>query len=381
MNGTQARGFFPLTRRHIFLNHAGISPLSDRVRAALNGLAEELTLRPPAYDTAEQAAEHLRRGLARLLNVPSETLAITRGTAHGLSLLAQGLAWQPGDNVVGADGEHPANVYPWMALAGRGVEYRRAPLEAGKLTPDTVFSLVDDRTRVVALSHVQFGNGCRLDLDTIGRECDRRGVLFAVDASQSAGALRLDLSRLPVDFLAATACKWLMGPVGIGFCYGRPELLKRLSPPVIGMGTASTPAVGSEWIFHIRDDARRFEESSISPLDTVAFGVAVDLLLEVGARTIEEQVLTLSRQLGEGLAARGYEVVEPWPRRIAQSSGIVSFRRPSSPAHQVLRDLQAAGIVGRLQSDYVRLSPHFYNTKEDLEHVLDVLQPLGAALP
>jgi selenocysteine lyase/cysteine desulfurase len=146
------------------------------------------------------------------------------------------------------------------------------------------------------------------------------------------------------------------------------------------MGTTSSPYEGFEHVFDLRQDARRFEESSISPLDTVAFGVAIELLLEVGGKTVEEQVLSLSRQLAEGLAARGHEVVEPWPRELAESSGIVSFRRPSSPAHQVLRDLQAAGIVGRLQSDFVRLSPHFYNTREDVEHVLDVLQPLGAAL-
>jgi cysteine desulfurase/selenocysteine lyase len=379
MDPIKARNLFPLTQKCIFMDHAGVSPMSDRVRAALSGLTEELTRKPAPPTLTEEAADPLRRGLSRLLEVRPESIAITRGAAHGVSLLAQGLDWRPGDNVVGSELAHPAIFCQWTALADRGVEFRQAKLEQGRLTPDALFSLVDDRTRVVALSHVQHWNGCRIDLGAIGRECDRRGIIFAVEAIHSAGALRLPLSKLPVDFLAADAGKWLMGPAGAGFCYCRPELLKRLRPGL----TSSSPAASLEKYLdsqlEYRNQARCLEESPLSILDTVAFGVAVDLLLDVGPKVIEKRVLSLSQQLAAGLAAQGYEVVEPWPRRVAESSGIVSFRRPGATAQEVMRDLYAAGIIGRVQADHVQLSPHFYTTDEDVTRVLDVLAPQGVA--
>ncbi len=375
MDPSAARSLFPLTRRCVYLNHASVAPMSDRARAALESLMEQLTHRPSSEDLAEVEADRLRGSLARLVGADPETIGLVRGTAHGLSLLAQGLDWRPGDNVVGARGEHPANVYPWMALADRGVEYRLAEPIDGRLTPDSVLSLVDERTRVVALSHVAFWNGHRVNIETIGAELDRRGVILAVDAVQSAGALRLDLSALPVDFVAAGASRWLLGPVGIGFCYCRPELLHRLRPVLVGVGSVKRDHEYFDYAFDLRDSARRFEESRISILDMAAFQVAVDLLLEVGSETIEQRVLRLARQLAEGLSELGHQLVEPWPREPAESSGIVSFRRPGSSAPEVLRELNAAGVVGRVHADFVRLSPHFYNTAEEIERVLDGLAP------
>jgi cysteine desulfurase / selenocysteine lyase len=236
-------------------------------------------------------------------------------------------------------------------------------------------ALVDSRTRVVALSHVQFWNGFRIDISAIGAECRRRGILFAVDVMQSAGALRLDMERLPVDFCSAGAGKWLMGPAGIGFCFCRPELLAHLQPVVVGAASV----VGWERYFEPRLElpahGRRFEESVVSLLDTAAFSAALELLLDVGAGVIEERVLELAGRLAAGLAERGYELVEPWPRTAAESSGIVSFRKPGASAQEVLRDLNSAHVVARTHRDFVRLSPHFYNTDEEIERVLGVLAP------
>lgn len=378
MDPPAARSLYPLTQRCVFMNHAGVAPLSDRGRAAIDSLTERLTHRPYEDGLAEAEADRLRASIARLLGVEAETIGLVRGTAHGLSLLAQGLDWREGDNVVGARGEYPANVYPWMALRDRGVEYRLAEPVGGRITPDGVLRLVDGRTRVVALSHVQFWNGYRVDIERIGAELDRRGVVFAVDGIQSVGALRLDLSELPVDFLAAGASKWLLGPLGIGFCYCRPELLPRLRPVLVGLGSVKRDQEYIDSVYELRETARRLEESSISILDMAAFQAAVDLLLEIGPETVEERVLGLAAHLGAGLVDRGHEVVEPWPRERRESSGIVSFRRPGSSAHEVLRDLNAARVVGRVHADVVRLAPHFYNTYEEVERVLDVLAPQRA---
>ena len=378
MDCAATRSLFPLTKQFIYMNNAGIAPMSERGRAAIEALMEQLTRRPYPGGLAGAEADRLRSSIAELVGAEPDAIGLVRGTAHGLSLLAQGLDWKKGDNVVGARGEYPANVYPWMSLAVRGVEFRMAEPVQGRITPDAVLSLVDDRTKVVALSHVEFWNGYRVDLQRIGRELDRLGTIFAVDAVQSAGALRLDLSRLPVDFLAAGAQKWLLGPLGIGFCYCRPELLRRLRPVLVGMGTVKRDSEYFDYDFDLCETARRFEESSISVLDMAAFQASVDLMLEIGPETIERRVLDLACSLAQGLADRGYEIVEPWPRKPEESSGIVSFRRPGSTPAEVVRDLNAARVVGRAHGDFVRLSPHFYNTPQEVERVLDVLAPLSA---
>jgi cysteine desulfurase / selenocysteine lyase len=380
MDPIAARDLFPLTRRYIFMNHAGVSPMSERGRAALASLIEEQATKPHLSGATGEMADRLRAAIGQLVGADPDTIGIIRGTAHGVSLLAQGLDWKKGDNVVGALGEHPANVYPWMALRDRGVELRQADLEDGRITADSVLSLVDDRTRVVALSHVQFLNGFRVDIERIGAELDKRGVVFAVDGTQSVGALKLNLSKLPVDYLSAGACTWQLGPKGIGFCYCRPELLSRLRPVLVGCGSVQNPTEYFRYEFELCETARRFEESSASLLDMAGYLAALELLLEIGPEVVEKRVLMLSERLAEGLAQRGYEVIQPWPRETRESSGIVSFRRPDASAGEVLRELNAAGVVGRAHADFVRLAPHFYNTQAEVDRVLNVLVPHEMAM-
>jgi selenocysteine lyase/cysteine desulfurase len=380
MDPTAARCLFPLTKQFIFMNHAGVSPMSERAKAAIENLMEQLVTRPYPDGMAQQEAERLRQGIGRLVGARPETIGLVPSNADGISLLSQGLDWRPGDNVVGVRGEHPANVYPWLGLRNRGVEYRQAESAEGRVTPELVLSLVDERTRVVALSHVQSWNGYRLELASLGSELRRQGVIFAVDATQSAGALRLQLHALPVDFVCAAAYKWLLAPKGIGFCYCRTELLDRLRPTLLGMDAVRRPQEGFEYDYGLRESARRFEESSMSVLEMAAFGAAIGLFLDVGPARVEEQVLALSRRLAAGLIERGCQVLEPWPRDHGEDSGIVSFRRYGSSSQEVLRDLNAARVVGRAYGDFVRLSPHFYNTVEEVDHVLNVLAPGGVSV-
>jgi cysteine desulfurase / selenocysteine lyase len=227
----------------------------------------------------------------------------------------------------------------------------------------------------VALSHVEFWNGFRVDIEAIGAECRRRGIVFAVDVMQSVGALRVDVSRMPIDFCAAGAGKWLLGPPGIGFCYFTPELMERVLPRVVGADSVVALEQYFDPKLEFAPTARRYEESVISMLDTAAFGSALDLLLEIGTDVIEQRVLELAARLAGGLEARGYELVQPWPRTRAESSGIVSFRKPGATHQEVLRDLTAARVIARTHRDFVRLSPHFYNTEDEVDRVLEVLAP------
>ncbi|MGH7765754.1 MAG: aminotransferase class V-fold PLP-dependent enzyme [Candidatus Dormibacteraceae bacterium] len=290
MDPLAARDLFPLTEHYIHMNHAGVGPMSRRGGAAIERVIEASMNRPYRDHAAQDEADRVRGLVARLIHAPADSVGLTRSTAHGLSLLAQGLEWTDGDNVVGASGEYPANVYPWMNLGRHGVELRQAQAPSGRITPGSVMALVDSRPRVVAVSHVEFWNGFRVDIEAIGAECRRRGIVFAVDVMQSVGAVRLDMEQMPVDFCAAGAGKWLMGPPGIGFCYCAAPVLDRLRPVIVGVGSVAghdryydydlTPAAG----------AKRFEESVVSLLDTAAFGAALELLLEVGAEAIEARV-------------------------------------------------------------------------------------------
>jgi cysteine desulfurase / selenocysteine lyase len=351
MNPVQARNLFPITKRQIYLDHAGAGTTSYRVEASLSGLAAELGGRRATSELTQRSLREACRSLARLANVPSETMAVARDAATAMAGLARGIEWEPGDNVVLREDvrdEAPC----WAALAERGVELRRVPSLAGHTTADAVVAHMDGRTRAVVLPHVDAWNGACQDVWSVGRECDRRGILFALDASHSLGVLEMDLSALPVDYLVADAGRWLMGPAGAAVRYGRPELLRRL-----GNGAAAPPLPRS------------------AAADATALVAAVDLLVEVGTAVVETRTLALARQLADGLCERGYELVPPGAK---PASGIVGFRRPGRTAVEVMRDLQAAGIVAAAPSDFVRLSPHFYNTEEEIARVLDVLAPQGA---
>jgi selenocysteine lyase/cysteine desulfurase len=375
MDLAEARALFPICDEHIHFNHAGVSPMSVRVRAAVEHVAQVMSEEGFNHEAHAETLGQLRSNLAGLVGVSPDLVSISRGTAHGISLLARGLDWKEGDNVVGARLEYPANLYPWMASRDRGVEMRLVEPAGGRVTPEAVLSHVDARTRVVALSFVQFWNGYRVDLAEIGAECRKRGVILAVDGIQGLGVLPFDLESMNADFVAAGAGKWLTGPPGVGFSAWRPELLERIDPLLVGTGSMEDPMNYFEPTVEYARTARKFEESALSWLDIAAFGAAVGLLLEVGIEVIEKHVLGLTKRLADGLVERGYDIIEPWPREPEEASGIVSFRRPGMTEVELLRDLTAAGVICRTHRDFVRLSPHFYNTEAEVDRVLDVLTP------
>ena len=378
MDPLDARALFPICDEHIHFNHAGVAPMSVRVRAAVDAVTQAMSEEGYSPDDYSRDLEGLRADLARLAGVQPDQVSITRGTAHGISILARGLDWREGDNVVGARLEYPANLFPWMAARERGVEMRLVEPEDGRITPEAVLSLVDGRTRVVALSFVEFWNGYRVDLAEIGAECRKRGVILAVDGIQGLGVLPFSLEEMNADFVAAGAGKWLTGPPGVGFTAWRPELLERIDPLLVGTGSMEDRLNYFNPTFKFAATARKFEESAISWLDVAAFGAAVGLLLEVGIPVIAARVLGLAGRLAEGLVERGYRIIGPWPRLPEESSGIVSFNREGTTEVEILRDLTAAGVITRTHRDFVRLSPHFYNTEEEVDRVLAVLTPRGA---
>jgi selenocysteine lyase/cysteine desulfurase/cyanate permease len=366
-----ARACFPHVSEGTFLNHAAVGRLSAQAVAAATAALNQMThLRmPDAWDRADA----LRADLARLLGTEPGLVALTRSTAHGLAILAHGLDWRPGDNVVGLRYEYPANVLPWMGLADRGVAYRPVPVPADGDVARALANAINERTRLVTVSHVAFWNGLRVDIPALAKECHRNGVLLAVDVMQSVGAVRVDLNAFQADFVAAGDCKWLMGPAGIAFCYAAPDLLERLPPLILGPGGMRNRHEYYEPTLSYAASARRFEEGWLSMPDIAAMHAAVNLARATGIDWIESRVLMLAARFAESCEQLGFEIERPWPRPDFLGSGIVSVKHATVPSESLLAALDTERIIVSQRRGFIRVSPHYYNTEEEIAQAVAVL--------
>jgi len=368
----EMRALYPITRRYAYLDHASIAPLATPVRSTMDVFLGRMTEEP--FDLAHWARfrSQVRGRVAELLVVGPESITFTKNTTAGLGLVAAGLDWETGDNIVGVDREFPANIYPWMGLKRKGVELRLYRPAQGRIDVKAIVRLCDQRTRVLAISAVQFWSGFRTDLAALGTALKGRDVLLVVDAIQSVGAMRLDLSATPVDFLCAGAQKWLLGPIGVGFAYVGPRMFERLNPVTIGTDSVVRDEEYFDYDITLKPDARRFEEAAPNYPGILGMGAAVNLLLRAGPPAVEEVVLRLADRLRDELPRRGYELVLK-PTLPSERSGIVSFRHPRMVPAELHTRLREAGVILSLRSDFLRASPHYYNSDEDLDRLLEAL--------
>jgi selenocysteine lyase/cysteine desulfurase len=324
-----------------------------------------------SYPDWHRTLRETRVKAAGLIGATPDEVAFARNTVEGISIVAEGLPWREGDNVVTVHGEYPANVYPWLNLASRGVETRIVPDRAGRVVADDLFAAVDGRTRLVALSFVEFTNGFRNDLAAVGEFCRSRGILFLVDAIQGLGALPLDVEPAAIDFLAAGAHKWLLGPLGIGIFYCRRALIEQLR--LVQAGPAGMVFHGEylPYDFTPKADAQRFEAGAQNYAGVYGLGAILDLLAEAGAANIERHLLGLLDFAVEGLRAKGCEILsslEP-----AERSGMIAFRSPRMAAADLVAKLAEAGVAVSARSGGIRLAPHLYNNRTDIERLLAVV--------
>src|SRR5437867_5132611 len=368
----EMRALYPIARRYAYLDHAAIAPLATPVRSTIEVFLGRLTEEPFDLAPWERFRSQVRGRIAELLAVGPESIAFTKNTTSGLGLVAVGLDWEAGDNIVGVDREFPANIYPWMDLRRKGVELRLYRPSNGRIEVGAVSRLCDQRTRVLAVSAVQFWNGFRVVLGALCTALRGRDVLLIVDAIQAVGALRIDLSQLPVDYLCAGAQKWLLGPIGAGFAYVGPRMLERLHPAIIGTDSVVRDEEYFDYELTLKPDARRFEEASPNYPGILGMGAAVNLLLRAGPAAVEDAVLRLADRLREELPRRGYQLLlSPGPS--SERSGIVSFRHPRMVPVELHGRLRDAGIIISLRGDFLRASPHYYNSDADIDRLLEAL--------
>jgi len=372
---------FPVARHVAYLAHAGVCPLPRRVQAAVSDYASLATTGDQEEGVSRAFIAETRQVAARLIGADASEIAFVGPTSLALSFVAAGLPWRPGDNLLVYRDDYPSNVYPWMALAARGVEVRWLETDTlGRIYPDQVLAQVDDRTRLVALASCHFIAGWRLDYEAVGRRLREREIWFCLDAIQTLGAFPLDVAC--VDFLAADAHKWLLGPCAAGLLYVRQELQGQLTPLAYGWHNVRCPGFVAEDDLMLRTDARRYEAGSANLLGLVGLRAALDLVGEIGVEAIATELLRKRTWLVPALEARGFHVLgaDASPHN---ASGIVTAYRPQSDMTPLHRRLSERGVVTSLRTDrkgqnYIRFSPHFYNTDAELERAVANLERPGA---
>jgi selenocysteine lyase/cysteine desulfurase len=363
------RAEFPSTVDQVHMNHAGLSPLPRRVAAEIRAFADEAERAPSrVYAAWTGRVDATRAAIARLIGGAADDIAFVQNTAAGLSMVAAGLTWQAGDNVVALADEYPSNVYPWWGLARFGVETRMVPRPHLRFGVDEIAAGVDARTRVVAVSAVDWQSGFRADLAALGEYCRSRDILLVVDGIQAVGALAVDVAACGVDFLAAGGHKWLLAPEGCGFLYVAPRARERIAPVLLGWKSVADADTYLPYHFDLRRDAAKLEPGTQMHLGVRALGAAVDLLLEIGPAAVEARVLAITDRLADGLRALGATILSP--RGAGTSSAILTIAL-GDPAALHAR-LTEDGIVTRQRMGGVRLSPHFYADDSDIERVLAV---------
>jgi cysteine desulfurase / selenocysteine lyase len=366
---------FAVTGKYIFLDHAGVAPIPQRVKAAVGEfLSESNDGASFHYPVWAQQVEVIRRACARLVNAGPDEIAFVKSTSHGLSLVAQGLDWRPGDNVLIFEKEFPSNIYPWFNLKVRGVEVRIIPSRDGRISMHDIEQLMDAKTRLLAVSSVQFSNGFRIDLKETGALCREKQVLFCVDAIQGLGIIPMDVKDCHIDFLSADAHKWLLGPEGIGIFYCRKELAGQLAPALVGWKSVRNEFEFDSPEFLLKTTALRFEEGSMNLMGIFGLGAALDLLFEVGIERIEQRVLDLGDLILQEADKRGYRVLTPRARH--ERGGNITFLGNFDPAG--IRDaLREKGIMINARGGGIRVSPHFYNTGQEIAALFTMLDRLA----
>ena len=362
---------FPLTDDLIYLNHAAVAPWPKRTSAAVIAFAEQNSRCGSHFylDWLDKENE-LRSQLQTLLNAPSaDDIALVKNTSEALSFVAYGLPWQHGDNIVSSNEEFPSNRLPWQSLADQGVEFRQADLHSPNTPEDALFALVDDHTRLLTISSIQFASGLRMDLAKIGEFCQRRGVLFCIDAIQSLGAVEFDVQAYQADFVMADGHKWLFGPEGLGVFYTTPKAREQLKLTQYGWHMMKDTHNYENKAWEIHPGARRFECGSPNMLGIHALSASLSLLLEVGMASIEAQVLEKSAYLMDAID-KNDQLVLLSAKQQRLKSGIVVFKHRSLANEVLYKTLQDNGVMCALRGGGIRFSPHFYNTLTEIDRAL-----------
>lgn len=368
----QLRFSFPVTEQAIYLDHAAIGPISRNVAKAIQEQSklhsENLINASVIY--ADRGSE-ARQSIARLVGSRADRIAFVQNTSHGMSLIANGQPWKNGDNVVVPAMDFPSNFLPWKRLESLGVEMRCVSVPDGRVTLNAIADAMDDRTRVVALSAVQYYNGYRVDLAAIAAAARRCDALLVVDGTQAVGAMQIDVDASGIDALVVSSHKWMLGPPGIGFMALSDRALERTEVTQLGWLSVSDPFEFRRKI-ELPNDATRFEAGTENFSGLFGLSARLSEIASFGATNIEKRVLHLTSCLAEDLQGLGFEMGSPMGQH--ERSSILTFRHSVLKPEAVVPEMRAAGIYVSARNGFVRASPHYYNSEEELAALVEWLK-------
>ncbi len=363
----------PVSREWIYLDHAGVGPISAPARACVLDWAEEAT-NDGASNWARwhQGVENARKSAATLVGASTDEISLVKNTTAGICVVSEGFPWKEGDNIVVPANEFPSNLYPWMILEAKGVETRRVPVEDGRLDLDRMAAACDDRTRIVSASWISYSSGWRNDVAALAQMAHDNGALFFLDAIQGLGVFPLDVEETGVDFLAADGHKWMLGPEGAGILYVRREHLDLLQTTGVGWNSVKQERDFGLIDLDLKPTAERFEGGTQNMVGFLGLGASLDLLLSCEIEAVGKRVLEISDFVCEKLEAAGAEVA--CCRDPERASGIVPFLMPGVQVDGARARLTEQGVVLSERGGRLRISPHAYNTEEEMERLVDILK-------
>jgi selenocysteine lyase/cysteine desulfurase len=372
MDWTHFREHFPVTAHWAFLDHAAVAPPPTECARAITEWADDKARHgATSFHIWDQRIEETRRRAGQLINADPLDICFVGCTSHGIGIIAEGFPWKPGDNIVTAAEEYPANQYPWMNLRDKGVEYRAVPSRGNRVEIADLRDAMDSHTRVLAISSVEFASGYRNDLAALGELCRHRGVFFFVDAIQSLGVIPMDVRQLPIDALAADSHKWMLGPEGAGIAYIRREWVDRLHATGVGWNSVVNATDFSTIDFRMKPHAGRWEGGTHNVGGIAGMGESLKLLLDAGIANVQARVRELTDYLCNRVRSIGVEVFSS--RKAGEDSGIVSLLTPGRDPRELLRRCKANGIAVNVRGGRLRVSPHAYNTVEEIDRFVEVV--------
>jgi len=362
----------PVTEHWAYFDHAAVAPLSGPAQEAIRQWADDAACHGDVnWGQWESRLRDVRCAGAKLIGADPGEVALVRNTTEGISLVAEGFPWRPGDNVVTLADEFPSNQYPWMNLAGRGVETRRVDLVDGRVSLDAVAAACDDRTRILTVSWIGYASGWRIDVAEVARIAHDHGGYLFLDAIQGLGAFPLNVKTAGVDFLAADGHKWMLGPEGAGLFYVRRELLDVLRPLGVGWNSVKHAHDFQHIELTLKDTAARYEGGTYNTGGLVGLGASLDLLMECGIDRIGARILEITDLACRRLTDVGAEIASC--REPAYASGIVSFTLPDRDPAAVRRQCAERGVAVNCRAGRIRISPHAYVNEEDVERLIGAL--------
>lgn len=370
----ELRALFPITERAVYLNHAAVSPPPTStiraVEAQLRDVHENGSLNFHSWLTVKERAREL---LAQLLGARPEQVAFVRNTSDALSTVANGLTWKAGDNIVTFRREFPSNIYPWLRVRDAfGVEVRMCEEVDGRVDLDELEGMIDDHTRLVAISHVQFASGFRSDLERLGRLARQRDALFVVDVIQALGVVPVNVEAEFVDVAAGAGHKWLLSPEGVGYVYLSDRARERIQPTLVGWTSVPNP---EDYLNHDQGWNRGTLawETGTGPAALIhGFKASLDLLHQYGPARIATYLEDLTDYLCDRVQTKPYEIVSS--RAAGEKSQIVCVRhRGGMSAMALYAHLKQQNIITAPRGDRLRIAPHLYNIREEIDRLVESL--------